>query len=76
MPPLTGQRPAAFTFKIAFPPNGTQQYVPDVDPTRDAQIAALLPAGLRSFSQFPAERASDWFLSLFSAVNRLTPVAK
>ncbi|GAA5910204.1 hypothetical protein JCM8208_006758 [Rhodotorula glutinis] len=61
----------SLNFKLMFHMDGTVGYQPDVDPDRDAALAALLPADMQNYMRFAAESCAEFFKRLFAAVNRV-----
>ncbi|KPV76201.1 uncharacterized protein RHOBADRAFT_52241 [Rhodotorula graminis WP1] len=61
----------SLNFKLMFHLDGTVGYQPDVNPERDAALAALLPADMQNYMRFAAENCAEFFKRLFAAVNRV-----
>ncbi|GAA5840849.1 hypothetical protein JCM9279_001239 [Rhodotorula babjevae] len=61
----------SLNFKLTFHLDGTVGYQPDVNPERDAALAALLPADMQGYMRFAAEVCAEFFKRLFAAVNRV-----
>ncbi|GAA5950870.1 hypothetical protein JCM8115_004996 [Rhodotorula mucilaginosa] len=61
----------SLNFKLVFHPDGTVSYTPDVEPSRDATLVALLPEVLQGYMRFPADHSSEFFKRLFTSVNKV-----
>ncbi|GAA5976274.1 hypothetical protein JCM10908_005438 [Rhodotorula pacifica] len=61
----------SLNFKLVFHPDGTVSYTPDVDPSRDATLVALMPEVLQGYMRFPADHSSEFFKRLFTAINKV-----
>lgn len=61
--------PLGLTFKLTFHPDETVSYLPSLVPSRDVQLAAVLPSKLHRYLRFKAENSNIWFKELWEAIN-------